>query len=55
MREGGSLEAAIKANVRAQVSAATKRSTALAQGVASGKLKIAGATYNLEKGKVSLL
>lgn len=55
VREGGSLEAAIKANVRAQVSAATKRSTALAQGVASGKLKIAGATYNLEKGKVSLL
>jgi len=55
VHENGSLEAAIKANVRAQVTAAAKRSTALAQGVASGKLKIAGATYNLEKGKVTLL
>jgi carbonic anhydrase len=55
VRQGGSLNAAIKANVRAQVAAALSHSPVLKKGVASRTLRIVGATYNLEKGKVTIL
>ncbi len=55
VRQGGSLDAAVKANVRAQVSAAASRSPVLEKGVAAGTLRIVGATYNLESGKATLV
>lgn len=55
VKAGGSLDAAIAANVRAQVAAATTRSTELASGVAAHKLRVLGGTYSLESGKVTLL
>ncbi len=55
VRQGGNLNEAIKANVRAQVSAAASRSPVLEKGVASRTLRIVGAVYNLEKGKVTIL
>jgi carbonic anhydrase len=55
VRDHGSLDEAIAANVRVQASAARARSTVLAGGVKAHKLRIVGGTYALESGKVTLL
>ena len=55
VRQDGSLDDAIAANVRAQMSAAREGSSVLAGGVSSHKLRIAGGTYELKNGKVTIL
>ena len=54
-RPGDPVENAVVANVRAQVAALSARSPLIAGHVAAGELRIVGARYDLDNGRVSLV
>ena len=54
-RPGDKVENAVVANVRAQVASLTARSSLLAEHVADRELRIVGARYDLDNGRVSLV
>ncbi|GLY32538.1 carbonic anhydrase [Kineosporia sp. NBRC 101731] len=49
------IEAAVRANVRAQVQALTEQSSLIAERVAKGEVRVLGARYDLDNGKVTLV
>ncbi|XVV08795.1 carbonic anhydrase [Actinoplanes sp. CA-131856] len=52
---GDVVERGVRANVAAQVAALTARSELIAEHVAAGELRVAGARYDLDTGRVTLL
>ena len=52
---GDKVENAVRANVRAQTAQLLSRSELLAEHVAAGELRVAGARYDLDNGRVTLL
>jgi len=54
-RPGDPVENAVVANVRAQVAALLAGSDLIAGQIAAGRLRIVGARYDLENGRVSLV
>ena len=52
---GDKVENAVRANVRAQVARLLSRSELIAGHVAAGELRVAGARYDLDNGRVSLV
>ena len=52
---GDRVDLAVRANVRAQVAALTARSPLIAAHVAAGELRVVGARYDLDNGRVTLV
>jgi carbonic anhydrase len=54
-RPGNVTEQAVVANIRAQAAALATRSELIAEHLHAGELKIVGARYDLDDGRVSLI
>jgi carbonic anhydrase len=54
-RPGDRVDNAVVANIRAQVAALTARSELIAEHVATGGLRVVGARYDLDNGRVTLV